>query len=117
MIDTILEALNTPLAISIIAGALGWVLLRVYKAKPLWEAYEGTIISAVRWAEKVIDDDTENAGMKKLDEALKYVVGVYETYTGKKASAKVEKDLKEGIQIIHNVQDIDEELVIEEDEA
>lgn len=102
--ETIMQLLNSPLVISGIAAVVLWGLTKLYTKKPLWEAYEGTIISAVKWAEKLIDDDTENAGLKKLDEALKYAVGVYESYTKKRASAKVVQDLKEGVQIVHDQQ-------------
>ena len=102
--ETIMQLLNSPLVISGIAAVVLWGLTKLYTKKPLWEAYEGTIISAVKWAEKLIDDDTENAGLKKLDEALKYAVGVYESYTKKRASAKVVQELKEGVQIVHDQQ-------------
>ena len=102
--ENILQLLNSPLVISGIAAVVLWGLTKLYTKKPLWEAYEGTIISAVKWAEKFIDDDTENAGLKKLDCALKYVIRVYEEYTKKRASAKVVQELKEGVQIVHDQQ-------------
>lgn len=102
--ENILELLNSPLVISGIAAVVLWGLTKLYTKKPLWEKWEGTAISAVKYAEKFIDDDTENAGLKKLDYALKYVVRVYEEYTKKKASAKVVQDLKEGVQIVHDKQ-------------
>ena len=78
-----------------------FILNRIYAKKPAWQAFEGTIIAGVKMAEKAIDDDTENSGMKKADEALKHVLKVYEQMRGKRASPKVEAELREGISIVH----------------
>ena len=95
-------ALNTPAGITVMAGLILWVINRIYAAKPGWAAYEGAIISAVKFAEKTIPDDAPNKGLARLDAALKYVVKVYEQANGKRASAKTVADLKEGVQIVHN---------------
>lgn len=96
------EAMNTPVGITIMAGGLIWFLNRLYSAKPGWEAFEGAIISAVKFAEKEVPDDTPNKGMARLDAALKYVLKVYEEAKGKKPSAEIVAELKEGIQKVHN---------------
>ena len=54
---------------------------------------EGTIIAAVKYAEKTIPDGSPNVSQARLDEALKYVLAVYA-----KADAQA---VKEGIQITH----------------
>jgi len=85
------------------ATALGWLLMRLYRIRPAWEAYEGTIISAVKYAEKAIDDNVPNKALAKLDEALRYVLRVYaETHRGQTPSATLTSELKEGIQIVHD---------------
>lgn len=98
---TVWNLLNSPAAIAVLAGGLLWLLNKLYAAKPAWQPFEGTIIAAVKWAEKQIDDATPNKAMRKLDAALDYVVRVYEEARGKPADAKTKAELREGIQIVH----------------
>ncbi len=95
------DVLNSPAVIAVLAGGLLWLLNRLYAAKPAWQPFEGTIIAAVKWAEKQIPDDTPNRAMNRLDAALRYVTQVYEQARGKAADAKVRAELREGIQIVH----------------
>ena len=94
--------LNSPVGIAAIAGLVLWLLNRLYAAKPAWAKYEGTIIAAVRQAEKAIDDNTSNKSLARLDNALQYVLRIYEQVEGKTASDSVKAELTEGIQILHN---------------
>ncbi|HOQ61590.1 MAG TPA: hypothetical protein PKZ08_13280, partial [Vicinamibacterales bacterium] len=68
------SVVNSPAGITLLATALLWLLGRLYSRRPLWQQYEGEIISAVKWAEKEIPDGTPNAGLARLDAALKMVV-------------------------------------------
>jgi hypothetical protein len=77
-----------------------WLLNRLYAAKPTWQPFEGTIIAAVKWAEKEIPDDTPNKSLVRLNAALNYVVKVYEQARGT-ATEQVKAQLREGIQIVH----------------
>ena len=95
------DVVNSPAVIALMAGGLLWVLNRLYAAKPAWQAFEGTIIGAVKWAEKEIPDDTPNKAMGRLDAALNYVLKVYEEARGKPADAQTKNELREGIQIVH----------------
>lgn len=95
-------ALNTPLGITVAAGVFLWLLNRLYTAKPSWSKYEGAIISGIKFAEKQVPDGTPSKGLARLDSALKYVLKVHEEASGKRASAKVVADIKEGIQITHD---------------
>ena len=83
-------------------GALLWALNHVYAAKPVWFKFEGTIITAIRMAEKQIPEDTGTKGLQKLDLALEFVLRVYEAEQGKAPTQKVKDELREGIQILHN---------------
>lgn len=96
------QVANTPAGITAIAGGLLWALNHIYAAKPAWVKFEGTIISAIRMAEKQIPDDAGNSGLKKLDLALEFVLRVYEAEQGKVPTQKVKDNLREGIQILHN---------------
>jgi hypothetical protein len=95
-------AVNSPFGYMTAAAVLLWLLNRLYAAKPGWAAYEGTIISAVKFAEKEIPDDVPNKGLARLDSALKYVLKVYEEVNGKRATTQTAATLKEGIQIVHD---------------
>src|SRR5690554_5859 len=99
--ETLWNILNQPVVITVIAGLVLWALNKVYAKKPAWQAFEGTIIAAVKWAEKEIPDDTPNKALNRLNAALSYVVKVYEEARGKYANAKVKAELREGIQIVH----------------
>ena len=98
--ETVWTILNSPAVIAALAAILLWALNRLYMAKPAWQQYEGTIISAIKWAEKTISDDTPNKSLRRLDAALDYVLRVYEQTHGS-VSAKVKAELKEGIQLTH----------------
>ncbi len=95
------DVVNSPAVIALMAGGLLWLLNRLYASKPAWQAFEGTIIAAVKWAEKEIPDDTPNKAMSRLDAALNYVLKVYEEARGTPADAKTKQELREGIQIVH----------------
>ncbi len=95
------NVLNSPAVIAIFAAGLLWLLNKLYAAKPAWQAFEGTIIAAVKWAEKEIPDDTPNKALNRLNAALNYVVKVYEEARGKRVGAKTKAELREGIQIVH----------------
>ena len=95
------NVLNSPAVIAVLAGGLLWLLNRVYAARPAWQAFEGSIIAAVKWAEKEVRDDNPNTALSRLDAALNYVLKVYEEARGKPADAKTEAELREGIQIVH----------------
>jgi hypothetical protein len=95
------EALNSPAVIALLAGGLLWLLNRLYAARPAWQPFEGTIISAVKWAEKQIPDDTPNKALNRLNAAMSYVLKVYEEARGKPADPKTRAELREGVQIVH----------------
>ena len=95
------SAVNSPLGITMVAGALLWVLNKLYSVKPLWQQYEGAVIAAVKYAEKAVPDDSANTSLARLDAALKYVLQVYESAQGRKATEKEIADLTNGIQITH----------------
>ena len=95
------DVVNSPAVIALMAGGLLWLLNRLYAVKPAWQAFEGTIIAAVKWAEKEIPDDTPNKAFNRLNAALNYVLKVYEEARGKPADAQTKNELREGIQIVH----------------
>jgi len=68
-----------------------------------WKAWEGSIITGIKLAEKEIDDDTPNAGLAKLDAALRFVLKAYaEAHNGKQPPTKLIEEIKQGIQVKHS---------------
>lgn len=100
-LETLWAVLNSPAGITVMASALLWMLNKIYAAKPLWQQYEGALISAVKFAEKAIPDDTPNKSVARLDTALRYFLQVYESSQGRKATEKEISDLTNGLQIVH----------------
>ena len=100
ILETVWSVMNSPAIIALLAGGLLWLLNKFYAAKPAWQPMEGTIIAAVKWAEKEIPDDTPNKALVRLNAALGYVVKVYEQARGP-ATEQVKAELREGIQIVH----------------
>jgi len=101
ILESVWQVLNSPLGISVVAALVLYGLNRLYAARPAWATYEGTIVSAVKLAEKEIPDDVPNPGLARLDAALRYVLRVYEEIEGRRAPAKTVAALREGIQIKH----------------
>ena len=95
------SALNSPAGITTVAGAILWLLNRLYAARPAWAKYEGAIISGIKFAENEIPDGTPNKGLARLDAALRYVLNAYSEVNGRQAGARAIADLTEGIQITH----------------
>ena len=88
------------------AAVVGFFIFLASKLNPFqeaWKKYEGSIITGIKLAEKQIPDDTPNAGLAKLDAALRFVIDAYaEANNGKQPSAKLVEEIKQGIQITHN---------------
>jgi len=101
ILNSIWNALNSPVGIASVAGLVLWLLNRLYAARPGWAKYEGAIISAIKFAEKQIPDETPNKGLARLDAALRYVLKVYAEVNNRQAGSKVIAELKEGIRIKH----------------
>lgn len=100
--ETVLEILNSNAVVAAIVSAVIYLLNKLYVKKPTWQKYEGTIISAVRAAEKMIPNDAENKSLARLDAALKYVVKTFEDVEKRRISDKEIAEIKEGISIVHN---------------
>lgn len=100
--ETIWSLINSPIGWSITGFIILFVINKLFAAKPAWAKYEGPIISAIKWAEKAINDDTESAGMKKADEALKFFIKSYTQARGKTPSDKIIEQVQLGMPIVHD---------------
>ena len=84
-------------------GVFMWLASRFNPFQEKWKEWEGSIITGIKLAEKQIPDDTPNAGLAKLDAALRFVLNAYaEANNGKQPSDKVIEQIKQGIQIKHS---------------
>lgn len=93
--------LNSPLAVAVLAAAVLWWLNWLYSRRPSWRKWEGTIIAAVKAAEKAVPDDHANTSVRRLDEAMRYVLRVYEDVCQRRPTAAEAAELREGVQIVH----------------
>ncbi len=88
------------------AGMVGLFMWLASKFNPFqekWKAWEGSIITGIKLAEKEIPNDTPNAGLAKLDAALRFVLKAYaDANNGKQPPAKLVEEIKQGIQIKHS---------------
>jgi len=107
MWESVWTLLNSPAIVTGIAGIVLWLLNRLYARKPLWQQFEGVIIEAVRLAEKAVPDESENKAVRRFDEALKYVIKIYESIKGRRPTSSEVEQLKEGIRIVHNDLDVE----------
>ena len=101
-IDGLWTFANSPVGLTIIGAVAAWILGQIYLKKPQWKKYEGTIIAAIKFAERSIPDSHHNKSVARLDKALKYVL----EHINRKPTNKLETDLKEGIQIIKEKIDV-----------
>ena len=98
---------NSSIGFAVIwAAMVGFFIFLASKFNPLqekWKAWEGSIITGIKLAEKQIPDDTPNSGLAKLDSALRFVLNAYaEANNGKQPSDALVEQIKQGIQIKHN---------------
>lgn len=87
------------------AAMIGFFMFLASRFNPLqekWKRYEGSIITGIKLAEKQIPNDTPNAGLAKLDAALRFVLDAYtQANNGKQAPSDLVEQIKQGIQIKH----------------
>ena len=93
---------NSPVGVSAVATFALWLVNKLYAAKPEWQAYEGALIQAVRWAEKEIPDESENKYLKRADTALRYALDAYERMNGQRANARMREQLAQGLEVVHS---------------
>jgi len=106
VLETIWNALNSPIGITAVAAIVAWALGRLFAARPAWAKYQGAIISAVRYAEKEIPDDAPNRALRRFDAALRYVLKVIEEVENRRPTAQEIASVREGIRIVHNGLDV-----------
>ncbi len=103
--DAVLNAiwtfLNSPLGITAVAAVVLYLLKRARERYPAWMDWEGSIIEAVKLAEKNIPDDADNKSLRRFNDALVYVLKVYQEANGKMPSEQERREIEEGIRLKH----------------
>jgi hypothetical protein len=106
LMDSVLKFFNSGIGFALVwAGLVAlflWLTSRFNPYQEKWKQWEGSIITGIKLAEKEIPNDTPNAGLSKLDAALRFVLQAYaDANGGKQPSAKLVEQIKQGIQIKH----------------
>ena len=102
-LDTVLNsAFGLAVAWAILIGLFFWLSSRFNPFQEKWREWEGSIVTAIKLAEKEIPDDVPNGGLAKLDAALRFVLKAYaEANGGKEPPARLVEQIRQGIQIKH----------------
>ena len=91
-----------------------WLASKFNPFQEKWRQWEGSIITAIKLAEKAIPNDTPetpgsppgNKGLAKLDTALRFVLQAYaDANRGKAPPEQLTEQLKQAIQIKHDEMD------------
>ena len=101
-LGTIWQIVNSPMGWAICGFIMLFIINKIFAAKPAWAKFEGPMISAIKWAEKAIDDDSENSAMQKADSALKFFINSYQSAKGKKPSQKIIEEVQLAFPIVHD---------------
>lgn len=80
--------------------ALVWIA-RLAFAKPKWAQYEGMMITAVKFAEKAIPDNSTNTTMQRTNAAMQSFISQYAAQTGKPAPDSLLNVVAQGMPIVH----------------
>ena len=107
IIEAITGFFNSSFGFAVVwAAVVGFFIFLASKLNPFqeaWKKYEGSIITGIKLAEKQIPDDVPNAGLARLDAALRFVLKAYaEANGGKQPSAREIEQIRQGIQIKHS---------------
>lgn len=83
-----------------------WLASKFNPFQEKWRQWEGSIITAIKLAEKQIPNDTPDKGLAKLDAALRFVLQAYaDANSGKAPPDQLTEQLKQAIQIKHDEMD------------
>ncbi len=103
---------NSAPGVAMMGVVVAAIMKRIFMKRPDWWAWEGTIIAAIKYAEKAIDPtkDPKVKSLAKLDTALQYILRVYEEQKGitsYQTPESVINDFKEGIQITQQEMEVE----------
>jgi len=98
---------NSPVGLALfwalLLGLFFWLASTFNPFREKWRKWEGSIITAIKLAEKEVPDDVPHAGLAKLDAALRLVLDAYaEANRGRLPPEDMVHELKQAIQIKHD---------------
>lgn len=97
--------LDQPAVVTAIAGFFAWLVARMFARRPDWRKYEGLMISAVKMAEKIIPDDTDNTAAARADEALRQFVEQYKQVYGTVPDDATLAEVSANMPLVHDALD------------
>jgi hypothetical protein len=93
--------LNSSFGITCVLSALAAGLNFVYGKAPWLSKYEGTMVAAVKYAEKQIPDGSANQSLARLDAALKFAVKIIEARENRQLAAPELAEVSEKLGVVH----------------
>ena len=102
MTDLLIAVLNSDAVTALFVACVAWALAWVLRKYPNMKKFEGSMIHAVRLAEKAIPNDTKNAGLARADAALLIVLRAFAQIEGREATAPERALLASEIARVHN---------------
>mgnify|MGYP003607525926 CR=1 FL=1 len=101
-IEIAVRLLESPAVQTAVLGAIAWAFVALFERRTGWIKYKGYIIAAVKWAEKTVPDTTENKSLKRMDEALKRFIQLYEIAENAAPSATLLDTVRAQISVVHD---------------
>ena len=98
----LLAIIDQPAVVTAIAGLVAWLVAKLFTAKPAWIKYEGLMLAAVKWAEKIIPDDAENKSIRRADAALNQFILLYERNHGASPAPSLVIAVRDALPIVHD---------------
>ena len=96
------SVLGVLLGMALVITSVFWLLSKLDPFHDQWRQWEGSIITAIKLAEKQVPSETPHAGATKLNTALDHVLKDYAAANGgKKPNKRLAQQLRQGIQTKH----------------
>ena len=102
LVQIAVRLLESPTVQTAVIGVIAWAFVKLFERKTEWVKYKGYVIAAVKWAEKAVPDDAENKSIRRMDEALKRFVTLYEIAEKVTPSATLLDTVRAQISVVHD---------------
>jgi len=99
--ETFIAILNSSLVQTLVIIIGGYIITVFLKKKPEYLKYMGYIITAIKFAEKAIPDNSTHIGLQKMDTAMKKFIELYTQYEGKPPSKKLTAKVSSKMAMVH----------------
>lgn len=100
--NTFLAIINSPVIQVAFLIVSAYILTWIVNKKPQYVKYMGYIISSIKFAEKVIPDESPVPGLHKMDDAMKQFIVIYERYEGSKPPPSLIKEVSAHMGEVHD---------------